>query len=281
MSRWCFLALVMVSVQSKAQAGQFCHASAETYYEQVYCQLQSKAQTKGLPAFREFRKNPESVQFSLLRRPAERNAIKLPAPVRNTNSQPSESVRAVSSQVLAPPETIVEQQSAREVITNAVRNPPLLINPDAEHCQLLGKALNCGAQTYVLLGNKANHRLQSGVLTDTNKMALPVYHGGDFNKYLTSAYHQYITKMCEIGLGGVTMTYGKFSYLYQDIKSKGLDFAQRFEMMYGFLKKDKSAMGVNESASVPQGLTVNDCSPLNPDLYVCDKHGRNFIFARQ
>ncbi len=77
------------------------------------------------------------------------------------------------------------------------------------------------------------------------------------------------------------MTYGKFTYLYQDINSKGLDFSQRFETMYSFLKKDKASMGISESTATPQGLVASDCSPLGDSYYVCEKQGRNFIFVRQ
>ncbi|HEY0891459.1 MAG TPA: hypothetical protein VGE32_00300, partial [Cellvibrio sp.] len=69
---------ILCVLTASAKADQFCFALAETYYEQVYCQLQAKAQTKGLPPFNQFKKNNETVQASLLKRPAERNGIKLP-----------------------------------------------------------------------------------------------------------------------------------------------------------------------------------------------------------
>lgn len=64
----CVASILMIS--SAANADQFCFALAETYYEQVYCQLQAKAQTKNLPPFNQFKKNNEQVQASLLKRPA-------------------------------------------------------------------------------------------------------------------------------------------------------------------------------------------------------------------
>ena len=77
-----FSICILCALAASAKADQFCFALAATYYEQVYCQLQAKAQTKGLPPFNQFKKNDEVVQASLLKRPAERNGIKLPAPVR-------------------------------------------------------------------------------------------------------------------------------------------------------------------------------------------------------
>jgi hypothetical protein len=148
-------------------------------------------------------------------------------------------------------------------------------------CELQGNRLKCADGNFVLIGNKANSRLAATALSADNKMALPSYQNGALNQYLTQAYRQYITKMDEIGLGGVTMTYRKFAYLYSDLKSKGLDFSLRFETMYSFLKKDKATLGVSESIRVPQGLDAHYCSPLGERFYVCDLQGRNYIFAAQ
>ena len=48
---------------ASAKADQFCFALAATFYEQVYCQLQAKAQTKGLPPFNQFKKNNEMTSY--------------------------------------------------------------------------------------------------------------------------------------------------------------------------------------------------------------------------
>lgn len=289
----CFLVLILCASTSSAQSRQFCFAFAETYYEQVYCQLQAKAQTKGLPAFHQFRKNTEDVQFSLLKRPAARNAIKLPAPAKRielqtqqtTASPPpviSSGTAVTKTRVLSETAAISETTAFNEPALTRVGKPSRSVKVKSEGiCQLRGKDLQCGAQRFSLLGNKANHRLAKNALLPDNKMSLPAYQGGDMHEYLSSAYQRYIAKMCEIGLGSVTMTYGKFAYLYQDINSKGLNFTQRFETMYGFLKKDKASMGISESISVPPGLVAGECSPLGEAYYVCEQQGRNFIFVRQ
>jgi hypothetical protein len=83
--------------------------------------------------------------------------------------------------------------------------------------------------------------------------------------------------MCDIGLAGFTMTFAKFAYFYHDLKEKGVSFTQRFEIMYRFLKKDKSTMWIGEKVPTVQ-LSINDCDALSPKYYVCAKSGQNYIF---
>lgn len=270
----CFGIYILCVLAASAKADQFCFAFASTYYEQVYCQLQARAQTKNLPPFNQFKKNNEQVQFSLLKRPAERNAIKLPAP--------TPTVAPVTAKVLeSKPEASLVQSTSKSSKPTTTNVSPEVVRSAANNsdCELQGKQLKCATGEFTLVGNKANRRLSPTALSADNKMSLPIYQGGVLSQYLASAYRQYIAKMDEIGLGGVTMTYKKFAYLYQDLQTKGLDFSQRFETMYGFLKKDKATMGVSESASVPQGLDASYCSLLDEQFYVCDLQGRNYIFA--
>ena len=275
-----FSIYILCVLTSSAKADQFCFALAETYYEQVYCQLQAKAQTKGLPSFNQFKKNTESVQASLLKRPAERNGIKLPAPVRKV--QPPTETQAptkIPTQITNKPQAMVPKTVANEPGITPSRNTSVELK-NAMDCELLAKQIHCGKQVFKLMGNKANHRLANGALSIDNKMNLPKYQGGALSQYLAQAYGQYIGKMCDIGLCGVTMTYGKFAYLYQDLHAKGLDFTQRFEIMFGFLKKDKANMGVSESSNAPNGL-LQDCVQLTLTRYICDFQGRNYIFEVQ
>lgn len=271
-----FSIYILCVLAASAKADQFCFALAATYYEQVYCQLQAKAQTKGLPPFNQFKKNNEIVQASLLKRPAERNGIKLPTPVRKVQS-----VVAVTPSI-----TITKPQiSAPKILSNEPEYRPLRSNQaesqNNSDCELLDNQIRCRNRVFKSVGNKANHRLVNNALSIDNKMDLPSYQGGTLSQYLGHAYAQYIAKMCDIGLCGVTMTYGKFAYLYQDLHSKGLDFPQRFEIMYGFLKKDKANMGVSESSSTPKGLSLQDCVALTDARYICDHQGRNYIFELQ
>ena len=267
---------------ASAKADQFCFALAESYYEQVYCQLQAKAQTKNLPSFNQFKKNNEQVQFSLLKRPAERNAIKLPMPTKIGPAKTTVEIMPAAPAVKKNPAPYAVQTRAMPAgkpETKIQSTNPKQATDSNSGCEIIGNQLSCPTGNFTLLGNKANHRLAATALSAENKMGLPSYQQGALNQYLTQAYRQYITKMDEIGLGGVTMTYRKFAYLYSYLHSKGLDFSQRFETMYGFLKKDKATMGVSESTRVPQGLAADDCSALDERFYVCDLQGRNYIFA--
>jgi hypothetical protein len=268
----CSMVIVLL-LSSGAKADKFCFASAETYYEQVYCQLEAKAQVKNLPPFQQFKKNNEQVQYSLLKRPAERNAIRLPAPVKQVVQV--ESPPKARQPFASEPDRV---QSRNPIAQESYTKKPAALLVDSS-CELRDRYIHCADATYALVGNKANHRLAAGVLDSANTMALPVV--SDSNASLTNAYEQYIGKMCEIGLGAVTMTYRKFAYLYQDLQTKGLDFSQRFETMFGFLKKDKAAMAVSESVNLPAALSLADCSALGSRYYACDYQGRNYIFVRQ
>lgn len=280
----CSMVIVLL-LSGGAKADKFCFASAETYYEQVYCQLEAKAQVKNLPPFQQFKKNNEQVQYSLLKRPAERNAIRLPAPVKQAVQveSPAKARQPFASEPdrVLPRNPIAQRNSipqSNPVTQESYDQKPGALLTDSS-CELRERHIHCPGATYVLVGNKANHRLAAGVLDSANRMALPVV--SDSNVSLTNAYEQYIGKMCEIGLGAVTMTYRKFAYLYQDLQTKGLDFSQRFETMFGFLKKDKAAMAVSESVSLPAALSLADCSALGSRYYACDYQGRNYIFVWQ
>jgi len=272
-----FSIYILCVLTASARADQFCFALAETYYEQVYCQLQAKAQTKGLPPFDQFKKNNEAVQASLLKRPAERNGIKLPVVVHKVQAPV---VTAAPTAVVNKPVANLPKTVSKETAVAPVRPVSAVANGSAE-CELITNQIRCANQSFKLIGNKANRRLANGALSTDNKMDLPKYQGGAMGSYLARTYGQYIDKMCDIGLCGVTMSYRKFAYLYQDLQSKGLDFSQRFEIMYSFLKKDKASMGVSESSSIPKGASIQDCTQLTAVRYVCDYQGRNYIFQLQ
>jgi hypothetical protein len=278
-----FIIYLLCVVTASAKADPFCFALAVTYYEQVYCQLQAKAQTKGLPSFNQFKKNNEVVQASLLKRPAERNGIKLPTPARKVQSPST----AIAPQTFIAPQTMSTKPQANAQRATAIEPklaPLRSVRAEAKNvsvCELSGNQIRCGNRVFKSMGNKANHRLAKDALATDNKMALPRYQGGELSQHLAKAYVQYIDKMCDIGLCGVTMTYRKFAYLYQDLQSKGLDFPQRFEIMYGFLKKDKATMGVSESSGAPKNLSLDECVAISDMRYICDHQGRNYIFEAQ
>jgi hypothetical protein len=267
--------MALLAGQSSAQS--FCFASASSYYEQVYCELKARGEAKTLPPFYQFKRNDATTQALLLKRPAARIGIELP--------MPKSTVKKITPKSTPQPErklpALVEQKP--QATTSPSISPKTLASST---CELNGKTMHCGDQQFTLIGNRRNQRLAQGVLDVENKMALPIYSGSASDQtamdaYLARAYRQYIEKMHEIGLGGVTMTYGKFYFLFFDLQEKGLDFSQRFETMYGFLKKDKATMGVSETLTPDSQLEVTDCDPLAEHMWVCSRSGRNYLYRAE
>ena len=245
--------------QSKSQT--FCFASAASYYEQVYCELQARGEVNNLPPFYQFKRNDAMTQALLLKRPALRVGIELPMPKTASRSAP-----AVKKNI-----SEVRQQPSSSSAANKLG------------CRLADKTILCGTQRFELTGNLKNSRLSTGVLDADNKMSLPVYSGSytdqaAVNQYLAKAYRQYLEKMHSIGLGGVTMTYAKFDFLFFDLHEKGLNFTQRFDTMYDYLKKDKAKMAVSEKVVANQQLTFEDCDFLPETMFVCSRSGRNYLY---
>tara|TARA_R110001592_G_scaffold52511_8_gene160708 strand:- start:25521 stop:25838 length:318 start_codon:yes stop_codon:yes gene_type:complete len=61
-----------------------CFNQAETYYEQIYCEIKAKGQGVSLPSFVDFRKNNEQMQALLLKRKAE--ALNIPFTMQQKKS---------------------------------------------------------------------------------------------------------------------------------------------------------------------------------------------------
>jgi hypothetical protein len=273
-----------------AQANQFCFASAKTYYEQIYCELEAKGKTKELPSFDQFKRNNEVVQASLLKLPAERNRITLPPPKRAKSSTENISIGNASdieTKEIGKKETVKkesakalsgQQENFKDGYVARKFDKPVGVTANT-NCQLNASEIRCSEKRYRLLGNKANKNLAQGALLDANKMALPMLQQDQsLNAYVTSAYRQYIEKMCTIGLGAVTMTYARFAYLYEDLQSKNVNFVNRFEIMYSYLKKDKAAMWISEKIPVNQQLAIQYCDLMTEKLYICATQGQNYIF---
>lgn len=277
--------LMLVSVEVQAQSQSFCFASATSYYEQVYCELQAKGEAKNLPPFYQFKRNDPTTQALLLKRPAARIGIDLPMPkskakvVQTTERKlPAPTPRETATGSTAAPATSVTRAASQPMSQAQATLPGV-----HQGCELTGEEMFCGGQRFRLTGNRRNQRLAAGVLEVENKMALPVFSGSFSDQravdaYLAKAYRRYIEQMHAIGLGGVTMTYGKFYFLFFDLQEKGLDFSQRFETMYGFLKKDKATMGVSENLSPNTDLTAADCDSLSEQMLVCSRGGRNYLY---
>ncbi|MEH6558501.1 MAG: hypothetical protein V7708_11930 [Oceanicoccus sp.] len=257
--RHLFLVLVMAGLgfnSQSARADKWCFTHAESYYQQVFCQVKAAGKGKHLPPFYEFKKNNETTQALLLKRVAQQIGINLKMPGKQKI----------------------------EMIENR-RGPVRTKAQDGAYCTRDDNKIRCGDTTYRLVANRANSELASGALAAGNRMGLSVYGGSvtDANaitEYLLLNYQRYLNKMIAIGLGGATLSYGKFSYLFEDLRSKGVSFSGRFETMYSYLKKDKKTLSAPSRSSAPDELAIEDCDRLG-NLMVCRLGRINWLFDRQ
>ena len=252
--------ILSVSAANLAHGQVSCFLHAEGYYEQIYCEVKAEGRGDGLPTLFDFKKNNAMTQALLLKRPATKAGIKLAMPKQN--------------QRINKPQIKPRQQ------------PSVPKQKGMKSCQLSDSTIGCQSEIYQLAGNKANKYLAAKALSETNKMSLPLYQGNlnkksALNYYLTDAYRLYIEKMLVIGLGGATMSYSKFGYVFNDLAEKNVPFSERFEKMYGFLKKDKRTINVSQKIVSDKLLTLNDCAGLSDELIICERSGKNYIYQRQ
>jgi hypothetical protein len=238
-----------------AEARNYCFNEAETYYQQLYCEVVAEGGGSNLPAFYDFKQNNEMIQALLLKRPASKVGIEVMLPARKAR------------------------------IDADKREMSRVVQKDFESCSFSELSLICRESTWQLTGNRANSQLAAGVLDEGQVMALPRFTGDRsdalaVNNYLFRSYRQYIEKMLAIGLGAATLSYGKFAYLFEDLAAKGVDFVDRFETMYRYLKKDKRSIGVNEQVILNETLLLRDCGKLGEDVVVCAGARRNYIYLK-
>ncbi|UTA46715.1 hypothetical protein L1F30_11130 [Simiduia sp. 21SJ11W-1] len=275
--------------QAHALSLSDCLASAKGYYQQTYCELVAQGEGRQLPAFFEFTQNNEQTQWLLLKRPAERAGINLCKP------KPSSPRKSLALQNNAPAQAgnSARTPDAREAVPQATPRPPqkhaatasIPASFEGNNCALAANTIVCGAQHFSLQRNLHNRHLSAGALGPENTLALPPFNGNlqdeqAVRAYLYQAYATYLTKMRSIGLGGITTSFGNFSYLFYDYHAKGLDFSQRFAKLFHYLKKDKASLPVSERAADISQLSLADCSALNSEFFVCEHRGKNLLFAR-
>lgn len=266
-----------------AQATTFCMLAAETYYQQLYCEVTAGGGGGALPSFADFKRNNPTVQALLLKRPAKRLGIEVALPQSEKRKQIAVDPDAPLPSQAAAPERRAES-SARTPVPDAAR--AALLSAGLAACRLQGAEIACGERRYELTGNRANRHLRAGALGEENRMNLPVFAGNladapSVGNYLYRAYQRYVEKMLDIGLGGATMNYGKFAFLFKDLSEKGVDFAGRFETMYRYLRKDKASIGVSGQVQPDQRLRLVDCGGLGERIIVCARSGRNYVYLHR
>ncbi len=254
------LVLLLTASLNSHALQSVCFSQAETYYEQVYCEIKREDPGAVLPSFADFRRNPPLTQALLLKRKAAALGINVKMPT-GAGSKAATSER-VSTKTAA-------KSSAR---------------PDS--CALLGQRIQCGTATFVQKGNLQNHQLPAQALSPSNQLHLSVFSGNLHDRqqvlaYLSKAYIRYLEGMLSIGLAAETMSFTKFFYLFEDVTNKGADFAQRFQIMFEYLKKDKQNIAINASITEIQGIGIAQCERLTEQMFVCDNTRRNGVFLRE
>lgn len=268
-------------------AETFCLLAAESYYDQLYCEIKAQGQGKRLPSLYDFQKNNEQTQAFLLKRPAARLGIEVVQSKRESRLQ-QEFIQPSSQSI----QSLVNEGNLVSGSKNYLDSVDLDgddILVDApnffKHCDFHRSKIECNGVNFQLVGNRLNNKLENGVLAESNKMNIPNYTNNKNEKlaltyYLKLSYRQYIKKMIEIGLGGSTFSYTKFVYLYHDVTAKGIDFVQRFETMFGYLKEDKRHLAISEKLPTNIQYANIYCEWLDDDKLVCDGGTKNYIYQR-
>ena len=249
-----FLLILSLFSSFSALADSLCFAKAKTYYEQLYCEAASRGYGSKLPGFYDFQRNDEMTQALLLKGPARQLGTALTMPALPSRAEPLLSVA----------------------------NPAASVSRSIEGCSLEGALVVCGDRVFHYRANQLNNALGSNALDASNSMAMPGYTGSYSDKravngYLLFSYEHYLDKMLVIGLAEATMSYGNFTYLFNDLHEKGVSFTGRFEKMYFYLKQDKKKLAVSRHALPPKNISLDDCYPLQ-DFWVCGQNKRNYLY---
>lgn len=242
-----------------------------TELEKVYCQLKGKGES--LPSLEDFRRNQPRIQALLLKAPARRHGITVPKVVSKTT--PAKPVKAAIT-----PKPATRKKTPDTAPTTPQRSQ--LAHP-LSRCQLQGRLIQCPQQQYRLATNRANRHLVKGALGPDNRMELSNYQGDTKNvqalkRHLTRSYERYIEKMLSIGLGASTMSFSKFYYTHAELQQLDVDFADRFETMFGYLKKDKASMAIKDSYLEALPSSIAACNWLKREILVCDNGEHNWVY---
>lgn len=264
------LVLVMMFLSISAMA----NCVPRTDYERIYCEIVEQGEGKGLPRFEDFRRNDVTVQQLLLKRPAAKLKITLPnSPNKAAVHQKQGLSKSTQSERIK--KTTIKPLESRISEASSV---------SFSNCTVGGNIIVCGTRRFNLKMNEPNSRLAPGVLDDKYKMALPPYRGDaqdeqEVQFYLSGVYGRYIERMVDIGLGASTMSYARFYHTFYDLQAKNVDFSERFETMYRFLKKDKKTMVVKSEPSTLRPRDISQCDDVTSQIIVCDMGRVNWVYT--
>lgn len=259
-----------------------CDFQPKTELEQVYCELQDRGASQGLPNIFEFRKNTPKIQALLLNKPARRLGIKIPAPGK-TKTDPSPASPSQSTPAPTAEPATADTPEASTSITSAAKSP---VNSGLTDCQLNREHIMCGNESYVLQTNRQNRQLAAHALDEQNRLLLPArtapeYRDKSGQRYLSSIYPYYLEKMLEIGLGDATMSFTKFAATYDDITQQGESFTGRFAKMYELLKTERKSNAIKARYNNNFPTSISQCMRASRTLLVCDDVQQNWIYQIQ
>jgi len=277
-------------IGSAISHAESCVPNFGSDYEKIFCELKRSGRGHTLPSLYEFRNNPPLTQALLLKKPAERAGIKVIITERESkdivyqqerllfnepvDSLPDEKLAAINAQPIKKILPDIKQESMLAANIAAVEHSKDWLSS----CYLRDAELLCAGRRFQLITNQINQHLREGVLEPRHKLNLPAVNKATKEEDLGQAYTRYINGMIEIGLGASTMSYSKFVRLYEQIQTQKLNFVNRFETMYEFLKKDKASIGVSTKAMVAAGFNTRYCSELNQGLLACEHESNNYLF---
>lgn len=273
------LLLLFIPQQLLAVSNQQCFSQADSFYEQIYCEIRLEQPNVNLPSLWDFKKNNEQMQALLLKRHARRQGIDMPMPKSSKQGRTFKS--RPQSKVLPAIKATAATNDVRGGNQNTQTASSLAYFSD---CKLIASQLECGKRIYKLMGNQSNKSISSSVFAADYKLNLPQFTGDYSNasavqNYLIQAYERYLQKMTAIGLSGVTMSYNKFAYFFEDLHSKGVSFTARFATMFDYLKMDKKNNAVNTRISPPDNFSLVDCYPFGKTI-ACDSGASNYLFIQ-
>lgn len=258
-----------------------CDFQPKTDLEQVYCELQDRGASQGLPNIFEFRKNPPQTQALLLKKPARRLGITMPSPGK-AKASPSPASPSQSNPTATEP-VIADKSVSPNSLTGAAKPT---VNNGLTDCRLNREHIVCGTESYVLQTNRQNRQLADHALDKQNRLLLPArttpeYRDKSDQYYLSSIYPYYLEKMLEIGLGDATMSYTKFAATYDDITRRGESFTGRFAKMYELLKTERKSNAVKARYNNNFPESISQCMRASRALLVCDDVRQNWIYRGQ
>ena len=268
--------LVVALLPLFAVADQRCLSAADTDLERLYCDIVSEVGGAGLPSQPDFNRNDPQVQALLLKRPAARLGLTVPAPGKTSTPEPSPASNASTAPSPSGPDIESSENTAE---------PESIVTQTLSGCDLAGEQIRCPRGNYRLAENRPLSAIADDALGPDNQLRFRSFEGDRSDEtvvrpYLSDAYDQYIPKMLRIGLGGNTMSFTAFHNAFHTLESGGVDFAERMARTYELLKQDRRTLGVKTRYhnDLPTSLTL--CNTINRDVIVCDNVGTNWVFVR-